>query len=305
MGRRRQKSGREILAQLEAPDDGHYERRVGFWTFLKLAILHQYLPGFSNACQIAGGGVYVDGMAGPGIGKVKAAQQPPFRVWGSPMIALRTLPQLRKVILMDLDPLNVEALDVRCKQFDGRALVRGGDVNRDLLPVLRKEVEPWAPCFCFLDPQGPELKWSTVRGIASLPRTKRKPELMILFPLDMAVLRLMPVKKKIRDEDRQTLSEMFATDDWWNFYQARVSGTIDGAEARAAYLDLYQRDLEDLGYKQVIYKPVVADRGPGGWRKVLYHLFFATDHDVGDDIMRYVFDRSYALDPERPPLFEL
>ena len=302
---RRRKTSSQILAEMEAEKDALPVRSIGVWTLQKLAILHLYLPAFSSACR--GRGYYVDGMAGPGIGRVKEAKPGPLYVWGSPLLALRATPRLQRVILMDDKERNANALRERCRTFGGRATVRKGDVNDDLVPLVRAEVPPLAPCFCFLDPEGTELRWTTIEGLAHLPRPKRKPELMILFPLDMALVRLLPVSRPIRDEDRKAVAKMFANSTWWDIYQARLNGEIDPSAAKASYLDQYRKDLKSLGYQQVISRPVTAPRPAGARSREMYHLFFATDHVVGDEIMQAVFDRPLSLNvpvSQQPPLFE-
>ena len=241
-----------------------------------------------------------------GIDRLKDAPEPYF-VWGSPLLALRARPPIQRCIFMDMNKRNVEALEQRCRSFERTILVRRGDVNKDLVPLVGAEISRRAPCFCFLDPFGPELKWTTVKGLARLPRQKRKVELMILFPLDMALLRLLPVSKQMPEEDRNAVSQMFATSEWWDIYQARLKGEIEPWMARASYLELYRRDLKGLGYEHVISRPVVARRGPGMRSQNLYHLFFATDHPDGEKIMRQIFNKPLPLDgpvSQQPPLFE-
>ena len=286
----KRKTSKEILSELAAEDDGLPTRSIGVWTLQKLAILQLYLPAFSRACQPRGG-CYVDGMAGPGIGRVKEAAPDAFYAWGSPLVALRTKPPLDRVVLMDDGQRNVDALRKRSTEYSSKTVVRKGDVNTDLVDLVRTEIGPAAPCFCFLDPEGPELRWETVEGLAHLPRSKRKLELMILFPLDMALLRLLPTDKPMREEDQEVVSLMFGNSAWWDVYQARLAGEIEPSAARNQYLELYRKDLKALGYQEVISRRVTAWRGQGNVPQELYHLFFATDHPVGKTIMRDVFDR--------------
>ena len=87
------KTYKQILAELQAGDDGLPMRAIGPWTLQKLAILLLYLPAFASACKKARGGTYVDGMAGAGIDRLKDAPEPYF-VWGSPLLALRARPPI-------------------------------------------------------------------------------------------------------------------------------------------------------------------------------------------------------------------
>ena len=303
----RRTTSEEILAELRAPFDESPVRRIGVWSLEKLATLQLYLPAFARACQRAGGGYYVDGFAGPGRASVRGAPEPYF-VHGSPLIALRAKPEIERCIFLEIDPHKLAALEGRCAHYGERALLRRGDVNVHLVPLLREEVPGWAPCFCFLDPTGVELKWQTVAGIASLPGRRRKPELMILFPLEMSVIRLLTVDRPMRDEDRTRVNAMFKDESWWDVYQSRVRGEIDKAEAKRLYLAKYSQDVKDLGYESVESRQVLAYVGAGKKRQPRYHLVYATDHPVGEDIMSGIFKRDFVLDlpvSRQPSLFDL
>lgn len=289
------KTSKEILAEIRAEPDDLPMRRIGVWSLEKLATLHLYLPAFARACQRAGGGYYVDGFAGPGRASIRGAPEPHF-VYGSPLIALRANPQIKRCIFLEIDPHKLTALEGRCSRYGDRAFLRRGDVNVDLVPLLRQEVPGWAPCFCFLDPTGVELKWQTVEGIARLPGRRRKPELMILFPLEMSVIRLLTVDRPMRDEDKTRVNAMFKNESWWDIYQSRVRGEIDKAEAKRLYLAKYSEDVKSLGYESVESRQVLAYVGAGKKRQARYHLVFATDHPVGEDIMSDIFKRDFVLD---------
>ncbi len=66
------------------------------------------------------------------------------------------------------------------------------------------------------------------------------------------------------------------------------------SQARQAYVDQYERGLTDLGYTYVLQRRITR---PGG--RLVYHLLFATDSDVGERIMAHVFQTMY---PNRPQL---
>jgi len=289
------KSSEQILAELQAEPDGRLTRNVGIWSLEKLAMLLLYFGAFSTACRDAGGGYYVDGMAGPGLCKVRNAQLSPQVVWGSALLALRTTPKLRHGFLMELKPRKAETLRTRCEPFGNRASVVRGDVNADLVPLLRSELPRRAPAFCLLDPEGPELQWRTVTGISRLPNRVRKPELLILFPLDMAILRLLTVHEEMADEDVERIDLMFGDEGWRDIYRARLEGGIMPNTAKQMYLDLYTNNVRKLGYKVVLAKSIVAPRSLGAARRPMYHLVFATDHPAGQRIMQDVFERPYVL----------
>jgi len=287
------KTSKEILEELAAEDDGLTTRSIGTWTLEKLAVLLLYIRGFADACKSVGG-VYVDGLAGPGLCAVDGAQVEPRVVMGSPLIALAT-PELEHCYLLEKQEPERSALEARAGKFGDRATVWSGDVNRDLSHLVREAVEPWRPCFCLLDPEAAELHWDTIAAIATTPRTKNKPELLILFPLRMSIVRQFPTTGVLRPEARLRHNRTFGNLRWEPIYERRLSGALSPGEANQEYLTLYRNGLEELGYKYVFSKPILAPRTARRGRQELYHLVFASDDKTGDKIMTDVFKRHYDL----------
>ncbi len=289
------KSSQQILDALSAANDHKFTRDVGIWSLEKLAIIMLYVSGFANACKRAGGGYYVDGLAGPGMCRVRNAVQPPVLVKGSPIIALETRPRLARCILMENGIREAAILSERARPYGDRAIVHHGDVNADLAKLIQHEVHPKAPCFCLLDPEGVELHWETVEAIAALPGRKRKPELLILFPIENAI-RLFPTKKEMTEYTKQQLDRWLGSFNWVEIYRARLDGRISPSQALERYVALYEDGLAGLGYKFVQAKDVIAPDAPTTQRRKKYRLVFATDHSKGAEIMDDVFTRPYVLD---------
>jgi three-Cys-motif partner protein len=303
----RRKTSQQILAELEAEDDGLLTRPIGIWSLEKLATLLLYFRAFTSACAKAGGGHYVDGMAGPGICRLRGTRQGPYLAWGSPLLALRSQPEFHQCSFLEIDQRKVDALRARVAAYGGRAAVYQGDVNLELGRLLEDQVPPRAPCFCFLDPQGIELSFQTISAVACTPGRRKKPELLALFPLRMALLRLLTLSKPVGAELEERLHRAFGGREWLKIYSARRKEQITATSARTEYLKLYCDNVRALGYVWVQSKAIVAPRAPGMRRQEMYHLIFATDHSAGQEIMRDVFQRHYVLDfpvSGRLPLFE-
>jgi three-Cys-motif partner protein len=142
-----------------------------------------------------------------------------------------------------------------------------------------------------LDPEGTELSWATVEEIAKLPRRLNKVELLILFPLEMGLLRLLTTVEPMEPERDRQISSNFGSEAWKPIYSRRLSGSISPEQAKELYLELYCGGLRELGYGSVIQRPILSFTSSGGKRQTLYHLVFATDSEQGDKIMRDVFTR--------------
>jgi len=302
----RRKTSQDILAELKVEDDGLPARPIGIWSLEKLATLLLYFQAFTRACGKAGGGYYVDGMAGPGICRLRGAPSP-YYACGSPLIALRTQPQFQRCSFLEIDQRKVDALRARVASYGQRAAVYQGDANSELGRLVHDQVPALAPCFCFLDPQGIELSFETISAVARTPGRRRKPELLVLFPLRMALLRLLTVSRPVPARTEERLHAAFGGQEWLEIYDARRNGQITAETAQKGYLTVYCDKVRALGYASVEAKGIVAPRALGLRRQEMYHLIFATDHPRGADIMRDVFQRPYVLHflvSRQPPLFE-
>ena len=295
-GGRRPYTNAEILELLAADFDGLYTRRIGVWTLRKLGILLLYFQAFTLASGRAEGGYYVDGMAGPGLCQIKGAKAPPYYVWGSPLLALRTAPGFARCVFLEKAPSRVRALAERARAYGDRASVHEGDVNVSLADIIAREVPGWGPCFCLLDPEGTELHWATVATVAEIPKRKRKPELLILLPLRMGLLRLLTIEEPISPRSITQLDRVFPNEQWRDVFEQRLAETISPAEAKQQYVRLYCDGLRALRYRFVDAAAITAPGVAGGRRQERYHLIFASDHPAGARIMKGVLGRPFGLD---------
>ena len=131
--------------------------------------------------------VYIDGFAGGGKGVDPTAGE---EYDGSAALAFAVDPPFTGVFLIEQDEGRVGLLRELAAQHPS-AQVLPGDVNVEV-PKLLRYVNPKAPTLAFLDPEGTQLHWKTLEVLAAHKRghSKTKIELLILFPLQMAMLRL-------------------------------------------------------------------------------------------------------------------
>ena len=294
----RRQTDDELMAQLTTERDGLPVRSIGAWTLKKLAVLLLYFEPFTRACGRAGGGYYVDGLAGPGICEIKEVPGAARFVWGSPLLALRTKPTFERCVFVEQDSAAARALSARIRAAANRCEVRNGDVNRLVPAIVAQEVPGWAPCLCFLDPEALELHWSTVRQVAQTPGRNRKPELLILFTLPMGPQRMLATRGPIDPASESALDRYFPDRAWRDVYQDQLAGNIAAPEARTQYLDIYKNGLRMLGYGDdgIFSLPVKTLGQPGGRGRMLYHLVAASDHPAGKRIMKHVMERHNSLD---------
>ncbi len=268
---------------------------AGSWTAEKLALFQEYLSAFVRATQSArlkGGNVtYVDLFAGPGQVRLRETGAV---IDGSPLIAMK-LPGFSRFVFVEEKAEHVGSLDSWISRLGHArdAETVPGDCNAKIAEVI-DNIPRDGPCFVFLDPPSPALEWATVARLATVQVTyqKRKPELLILFPYDMGIARMLPVDQDPTDIWGPTTEEQISgvmPDEftWRAIYEARQRGGFGADEQRRRFLYLYWAGLKDLGYKYVLGPRVIRS----SMRRPLYSLYFASDHDAGRKIMQSVFKK--------------
>lgn len=136
--------------------------------------------------------------------------------------------------------------------YSGRNfVVTAGDCNQTVRGVL-EGLAPynWAPTFAFVDPNGPDIHWSTLDAIARFKKPHlTKPELWVLLAAGMFI-RTLPRDGRVRPEDATKLTLMYGTDHWQRIYRGRFEGTLSPGYAREEYVNLMRWRLEHvLGYR--------------------------------------------------------
>lgn len=175
-------------------------------------------------------------------------------------------------------------------EFPGREFkVIPGDCNETVVGALRDlKHHDRAATFAFIDPDGPDFRWSTIERLAAFKRTGLpKTELFVLVPAPMFI-RLLPKDGSVTAKNAKRLTRMFGTDAWERIYHARVANDLEPAEAREEYVNLVRWRLEqDLRYEWTHPLEVRNTRNVP-----IYYLVFASDHEVGNKIMTAVYGKA-------------
>lgn len=174
---------------------------------------------------------------------------------------------------------------------DDRFEVIEGDCNEKLescLSDLRAEGLDRVPTFCFVDPDGLDMDWSTLRRLAQFKhqRSRTKAELLILLS-HTTIPRLAGWDHAmgLSNALSTSVTAFFGSDSWREIDERRQSGDLIPSEARGLYLSLFRYQLEnELGYERTLTIEMGNERG-----NPVYVLVFATDHPAGDRIMSSVF----------------
>jgi len=232
----------------------------GDWTTEKLECVRKYLQAYrkiftTNPKARKLRTVYVDAFAGTGSRETEPPDgdatplfcDPPdpdaenFKK-GSVRIALEVDPCFDDYLLIERHPARICDLEDLRKEFPYRSIrIMRGDAN-EILSTWCSETD-WRThrSVVFLDPYGMQVHWSLLEAIA---HTKAI-DLWVLFPLGVAVNRLLTTRDPPPTNWADTLTRTFGTDEWRSaFYRERAVPTLFGTEhvtERDANLDAIGR----------------------------------------------------------------
>lgn len=207
----------------------------GEWTSEKLERVRKYLVAYATIMnkqkfRFA----YIDAFAGTGYRTLKHDDKPLSRIFpevfefdsqqfldGSARIALQVEPQFTKYIFIERDVDRVKELGNLKNQFpnlrDDIILVNA-EANSYLKDMCLNRTWKRNRAVLFLDPFGMQVTWDTIIAIAATKAI----DLWILFPIGVAINRLLKKDGRIAPEWRSKLDAMFGSSDWYEaFYETR------------------------------------------------------------------------------------
>lgn len=188
--------------------------------------------------------------------------------------ALRALSTKRKFdnyILIARDSEDAESLaQLTAPHPTDVKIITGNCVNEKVLQQAFDLIPRSASSFALIDPPGyRQLRWSTIRKLAAHGKDWKghKLELLILFPLEMALLRNLT-----RPECQSSITRLYGNRQWQEISQKRLAGKISSEKMRNKLVKLFKAGLKELGYKYVEdFKPASPSTHP------LYHVISAND----------------------------
>lgn len=262
-------------------------RLWGYWTKGKLDILRRYLDAFTTTTKHKSDErIYIDAFAGEQENRLRLTGEP---LQGSARIALSIEnPPFTRLRFFETET-NASVLESLLRsEFPNRDLkVLGGDCN-ELIPGELDRLAPFnrVPTFAFIDPNGMEAEWRTLKALARFKEGHRwKAEILYYFAPPMFT-RVLPVDgQPVRDDNAAKIDRLYGTEDWRFIYEARLCKDIEPWQARQEYLNLMRWRMENaLGYEWTLPIEVRNERGI-----VIYYMVFATDHEAGERIMGSVY----------------
>lgn len=192
----------------------------GEWTKQKLHIIEEYLKAYSTVLKNQKvKRIYVDGFAGSGITELKTEDQgfassfidsDPTVIEGSAILSLKY--DFDEYYFLEWDSERISSLKEKIKQEYPQKYEKVTFINGDsneTLPNVLAGITNYDRCLMFLDPYALELKWETLEAISKCGVI----DLWYLFPL--SVIRLIEKNGQISESNKQIVSSILGTDEWF------------------------------------------------------------------------------------------
>lgn len=273
--------------------DGLRARDNGDWGRDKLSFIDHFGPVALQATKSKRHRAYVDLFAGPGKNIVRGSSSR-IEYDGSPLRALQMRASSSEdltfthAFLVNNHLADHTALQERVARLyaEGRAVIPRANVHiikadaNDAIATILTQIHPLAYAFVFADIEAPRhWPWSSVQALNA--RGHKSIDLYSLFPLDMAIQRLMSWRDRGASRYAARLTDYFGTDSWQAIYQRRVSAK-QSPEFRKALIDLYLEQLRT----HWVYAGSVKDVFLRGHQR-LYRMLFASNNPVADRLAKW------------------
>ena len=281
---------------------------VGPWAQIKLDALEKYLTYYCTALKNKPfKRIYIDAFAGDCVSIVRDSgltengrdllwdttdvQDQKQFILGSPMRALGIETGFHQYYFFDLDKHRAEKLRQVTEGKDN-VEVQFGDCNPKICE-LAPNLNQWdIRGVAFLDPYGPHLEWKTIEALAET----RKMEVVINFPLAMAINRLITKSGEIRDNWQLLLTKCFGTEGWQGVAynnERNLFGEIvqsKRSDVPARLLELYVDRLKKLF--RYVAKPRLIFNTRGN---PLYYLIWAGPNKLGLKGAEYILGQDTKI----------
>ena len=149
---------------------------------------------------------------------------------GSARIALQVEPRFHKYIFIEKDPNRFAELQKLKEEFPHLAediKLENKDANSFLKGLCQGPSWKNHRAVLFLDPFGMQVTWDTIEAIGQTQAI----DLWLLFPLGVAVNRILTKSGRISPTWRNKLDEMFGASDWYDvFYRKSKTQNLFGEE---------------------------------------------------------------------------
>jgi three-Cys-motif partner protein len=254
----------------------------GRWTDKKLELVHKYLQAYTiifnrnpNTQKLHT--IYLDAFAGTGYRNLPTGRD-------ENRIALEVEPPFKEYIFIENDPEyahELENLRVDFLATRPNIHIHNENANTFLQTWLQRANWHTTRAVVFLDPYGMQVDWEIIESIGQAKAI----DLWLLFPLGVAVNRLLTKSAPPPKKWASALTRIFGTDEWQQaFYPRKKQFTLFGEEEVQAK----QANFEAIGhfflqrlqntFAAVAPNPFVLTNSKNN---PLYWLYFASGNPKG------------------------
>ncbi|WP_420419838.1 three-Cys-motif partner protein TcmP [Pacificispira sp.] len=243
----------------------HKSETVGPWAAQKLDALEAYLRFYNTALKNKTyfKRVYIDAFAGKPKAMIRGSDVPPEPspffddddalevraeyIAGSPLRALSIVDGFHEHYFFDLDESRAETLRGICEDRND-VEIKVGDCNPLVRDLVKRFGNQNMRGVAFLDPYGAHLEWETVEALAATGKF----EVIINFPVAMAINRLITKSGAIPENWSDQLNRCFGTEEWRDLsydVQRNLFGEDDVVKrggVQQSLLQLYLKRLQGL-----------------------------------------------------------
>ena len=276
-------------------------RESGEWAKEKLDFLSFYGPVALTATRTMPQRYYVDLFAGPGLNRVRNGTD---EFAGSPLRVVELSSDRPPAVhfthawFVNRDRRDHSALQERIRRrveagtshipTDNIRCIRG-DANEEIRGVL-EATNPRSYMLVFADMESPkQCPWSSIEALRT-HRQHTSVDLYVLFPLGMALKRLLSRNPATVASATPVLDRFFGTDAWRALLSLRqFDSAANNEELGRGLLDLYKRQLNQ--YWQHVD---VVGNISRGMNHRLYKMLFATNSEAGKRIAAWARKRAPA-----------
>jgi three-Cys-motif partner protein len=261
---------------------------IGYWSEIKLDIIGRYALEYSRILSKRKlHHVYIDAFAGSGkhISKTMGSLVP-----GSPQIALDINPPFKEYYFIDIDGDKVAELNEIVSNRP-EAHVLEGDCNSKLLTEVFPKVryKDYHRGLCLLDPYGLDLNWEVIKTAGQMGSI----EIFLNFPVMDMNRNVFWTNPEGVDHADILRMNTFWGDESWKEVAYRQTPNLFGEiweikESNRTIALAFRKRLQSVAEFAHVSQPLPMRNSRGA---IVYYLFFASQQQVADNIIRHIFDK--------------
>jgi len=227
------------------------------WSSHKLECLVEYIQVY--AASLKNGGCYIELFAAA----------PPRG--GAAVRVIKLKNRFSRYILVTRDAVNASRLREAIASMDKEQsinIISGNCIRETVMRQVFDLIPRSTTSLALIDPPGySSLRWSVIKTWPCMRDwQEHKTDLLIIFPLEMALLRNLT-----RKECENSINRLYGSNAWQSIRQKRID-RLPLNHIRQELLELYKTNLKSLGYKHV------EDTEPAHFTNPpYYHVIWASD----------------------------